>query len=56
VAFYLRRMQAWVKVKVALVGPQSAARGDNRLLADAVTHPSSTSLDQPLVEGSPLDR
>jgi hypothetical protein len=55
-AFYLRRMQAWVKVKMALVGPQSAGRGDNRWLADAVTHPSSTSLDPPLVEGSPRNR
>jgi hypothetical protein len=56
VAFYLRRMQAWVKVKVALLGSRSAVRGDNGLFADAVTAPSSTSFDPPLVEGSPLDR
>jgi len=55
-AFYLRRMQAWVKIKMAVVGPQPAGRGDNRSLAEAVTHRSSTSLDPPLVERSPLDR
>jgi hypothetical protein len=55
-ALYLRRMQAWVKVKMALVGPRSAGRGDNRWLADALTHSSSTSLGPPLAEGSPLDR